>query len=251
MKIIAIANQKGGVGKTTTTINLSVILAELKKRVLVVDMDPQQHVSLGLDIDPSSIKVSTYNVLKSADFPIQEAIKKTEFGIDLLPSSLDLALCERELISQVAADRRLYLQLKSLKDSYDYVLIDCPPSLGILTLNSLVAANHVLVPVEPSFLAVQGIIRISKIITEIAVTYNSSLDFYAVLTRYDGRTNIAKEIQQDLFDNYSEKILKTAIRKNVKLEEAMGNGIPISVYDNSSTGYTDYLELAKEIITVI
>lgn len=249
MKVVSISNQKGGVGKTTTTINVGAFLAtKFNKRVLLIDMDPQQHLSQGIGLKPTEIKYSSYDVLVNVNYPISQAIQKAEFGFDILPSSLNLAMCEKELLGQVASDRRLKNALDKIQNDYDIVLIDCPPSLGLLTINALVASNHVVVPVEAAYLSMQGLVRLSALLNDICSSYGTKIDYFLLFSRFEGRTNVAKAIQADLLAAYKEKILESTVRKNVKLEECMAYGMPICEYDKNAAGYEDFYNVSKELL---
>ncbi len=248
MKVVSISNQKGGVGKTTINV-AAFLMGKFDKRVLVIDLDPQQNLCMGVGVHLPNIEYSVYDCLIDPTFPIYKAIIKSDLGFDLLPASPKLTQVEGILHEQHRAEWRLHDALQQVKFDYDIVLIDCPPSFGTLTLNALIASQRVVVPVEPAFLSMQGVARVAQIIDEITRMHEVDIDFSLLLSRFETRTRAAKEIHVNLLDQYQDKIFSTYIRKNVKLEECMGYGIPISEYDNKSTGYIDFYSFTKELMS--
>ncbi len=246
-KIIAIANQKGGVGKTTTCINLSAALHLSGKRVLLVDMDPQGHSGIGFGANKRDSLPTAYDLIINST-PISHVIRKTPYG-DLLPSNTNLAAAEVELIS---IDNRHFVlrdALNEVSENYDYIIIDCPPSLGMLTLNSLCAANSVIVPVDCGFYALEGLSALTKTISTIKKSLNSELDIEGVLlTMFDSRTNLSVEIAQQVKRFFPKKVFSVTIPRNVRLAEAPSHGKPIMEYDKHSRGAECYMKLAAEII---
>ena len=247
-RTIAVANQKGGVGKTTTTISLGACLSDLGKKVLLVDMDPQQHVNLGLSITPEDMGLSTYDLMIDPQANPDSSIVKCSDNLHVLPSNLDLAMAEYELMGKVASDKRLSNQLNKIEDRYDFIIIDCPPSIGLLTINSLLASQEVIMAIDPEFLAMQGVIRLLKLLEEITGAHQKKISYYTLITRCDSRIRIAKEVCAEVRKQFGDLCLKTVINNNVKLKEAVSQGISIHEYDKSSKGYEDYFNLAKEIL---
>lgn len=247
---LAIANQKGGVGKTTTAINLAACLAALGYRTLVVDLDPQGNASSGLGIDHHALETSVYNVL-AGEVSAETAIVETPFdGLHLLPATTDLAAAELELV-EVESKREFYVRtmLVPLRANYDYIVLDCPPSLGLLTLNALVASDRVLIPVQAEYYALEGLARLQETLDLVRQHLNPRLELDGlVLTMYDRRNNLARQVEEDVRNHFGDQAYKTLIPRNVRLSEAPSFGQPITTYDVSSRGARAYLELAREFV---
>ncbi len=248
-KIICIANQKGGVGKTTTAVNLSASLAAAERRILLVDMDPQGNASSGAGIDRNRLEQCVYDVLIN-DMDPREVIVTTPFaGLQVLPSTGDLAGAELELVSATDRERKLKRALAELEDGYDYILIDCPPSLGLLTLNALAAAESVLIPLQCEFYAMEGLSHILTTIGLVRKGLNPGLSVEGILlTMFDGRNNLARQVSEEIREHFPRETFTTVIPRNVRLSEAPSHGRPIMFYDIASRGAASYLELAKELI---
>ncbi len=246
-KIIAVANQKGGVGKTTTTINLASYLARGGKKVLVIDLDPQANTTSGLGFDKNSLKNSVYDVVVN-ETPASEAIQKTTYeNFDLLPANPNLAAAEVELAGQLAREFKLKNSLEKL--SYDLILIDCPPSLGLLTINGLVAANYVLIPVQSEFYALEGLGLLLDTIKRIRQALNPSLTLLGVvITMHNSRTTLSTQVQAQLEHHFPDTLIQVTIPRNIRLAEAPSHGKPINHYDRFSKGAQAYKKLAKEIL---
>ena len=250
-KIIAVANQKGGVGKTTTTVNLAACLAKEGKKVLLIDVDPQGNSSSGLGIDKRRVEKTVYDCLINEE-KMENATMSTQYeNLDICPSNLDLSGAEIELISVMGRENRLKQSLEGVKDKYDFILIDTPPSLGLITINTLTAANSVLIPIQCEFYALEGVSQLVETIKRIKKALNPSLFIEGiVMTMYDARTNLAVEVVDEVKRFFPDKVYKTIIPRNVRLGEAPGFGRPIIYYDESSKGAEAYTELAKEFIEI-
>ena len=248
-KVIALANQKGGVGKTTTAITLAASLASLEKRVLLVDTDPQANATSGIGIDASQIGKTIYECL-CAGLPATEAITKTVVdGLDLLPSHIDLAGADLELLERTEREYILRTVLAPLVDRYDYILIDCSPSLGLITVNALVAADSVLIPVQCEYFALEGISKLLNTIRIVRQRLNAQLDIEGFLmTMYDSRTRLNNQIYEEVKFHFKGLVFETVIQRNVKLGEAPSHGLPALLYDADSRGAINHLQLASELI---
>ncbi|WP_276356524.1 ParA family protein [Cohnella caldifontis] len=249
-KIIAIANQKGGVGKTTTAVNLGACLATLGRRVLIVDIDPQGNTTSGIGINKADVNYCIYDVLINEVHP-KQAIAETKIAdLHIIPATIQLAGAEIELVPTMSREVRLKKALALVKNDYDYVLIDCPPSLGILTINSLTAANSVLIPIQCEYYALEGLSQLLNSIRLVQKHLNTSLQIEGVLlTMFDARTNLGIQVIEEVKKYFQQKVYQTIIPRNVRLSEAPSHGQSIVTYDPKSKGAEVYLELAKEVIT--
>lgn len=249
VKVIAIANQKGGVGKTTTSVNLSACLAELGKKVLLIDIDPQGNTTSGLGFNKSMIKRCVYDGLVN-DIPVESLILHTDIpGLSLLPATIQLAGAEIELVSIMSRETKFKRMLDKVKHTYDYVLIDCPPSLGLLTINALTAANSVLVPIQCEFYALEGLSQLMNTIALVQKNLNPALTLEGVvLTMFDARTNLSIQVVDEVKNHFRSKVYQTIIPRNVRLSEAPSHGQPVIKYDPKSKGSEVYFDLAKEVI---
>ena len=247
-KIISIANQKGGVGKTTTAINLSTILAKKGKKVLMIDADPQGNATSGVGVD-KDVETSVYDLLVN-DIEAKDAIQKTEIrNLSICPSNINLAGAEVELVSMMSREYRLKEKLDTIKDDYDYILIDCPPSLGLITLNSFTASDSVLIPVQCEYYALEGLGQLLNTINLVKKHLNKSLQVEgALLTMFDIRTNLSNQVVKEVKGYFGERVYKTVIPRNVRLSEAPSYGMPISVYDPKSKGAKSYEKFVKEFL---
>ena len=248
-KIIALANQKGGVGKTTTTINLAASLATLEKSVLVIDADPQANASSGLGVDIKEVDCSLYEcIIDHAD--IKDAIYTTDIeGLDIVPSHIDLVGAEIEMLKLNGREKVMSNLLAPIRDEYDYILIDCSPSLGLITVNALTAADSVIIPVQCEYFALEGISKLLNTIKIIKSKLNPKLEIEGVLlTMYDSRLRLARQIYDEVKRHFQELVFKAVIQRNVKLSESPSHGLPVILYDADSTGAKNHLSLAKEII---
>ncbi len=245
-KALAVVNQKGGVGKTTTAVNLTAALTELGLKVLLCDFDPQANATSGLGVDKRKIKYSVYDLVIN-DVPADKVIVHTNFG-DVLPSSADLAGAAVELISSTYREHQLRHALESVKGHYDVILIDCPPSLEMLTLNGLAAADSILIPVQCEYYALEGLSDLMTTLRIVKKRINPSLDIFAVvLTMFDGRTNFSTQVAQEVRRHFPGKVLANVVPRNVRLSEAPSHGLPVTAYDRSSKGAVAYRAIAEEI----
>ncbi len=248
-RVIAIANQKGGVAKTTTAVNLSACLGELGKRVLLVDLDPQGNATSGLGIAKQKLSHCIYNVLIE-DFPIEKIIQNTDFkGLKVAPARIELAGAEIELVNQMSREGKLARSLESLKSDFDLIFIDCPPSLGLLTLNALTAATDVLIPVQCEFYALEGLTLLMNTLERVRKHLNPKLNVIgALLTMFDARTNLSIQVVDEVKKYFKQRVFRTIIPRNVRLGEAPSHGKPIVYYDGRSKGAEVYRDLAEEVL---
>ena len=247
-KIISVANQKGGVGKTTTTINLSAILAKKGKRVLLIDADPQGNATSGVGTE-KNVETSTYDLLVG-DTKVEEVVEKTVVkNLLVCPSNINLAGAEVELVSMMSREQRLKEKLEEVKDKFDYIIIDCPPSLGLITLNAFTASDSVLIPVQCEYYALEGLGQLINTINLVKKHLNKSLEIEgALLTMYDIRTNLSNQVVKEVKRYFNDKVYKTVIPRNVRLSEAPSYGMPITEYDPRSKGAKMYEKFTKELL---
>jgi len=247
-RVLAVANQKGGVGKTTTTVNLGAALAELGWRVLVLDLDPQGNATTGLGIEQRSFDNSIYDILLH-DFPVEDCIEPTSLkNLFIVPATLDLAGAEIELVPAMSRELRLKRAVDSLDDGFDFVLVDCPPSLGLITVNGLAAASEVLVPIQCEYYALEGLGQLLRSIDLVRTNLNPTLEVSTiVLTMYDARTKLSDQVVNEVRSHFGDKVAKTVIPRSIKLSEAPSFGEPVIVHDPNSSGAIAYRELAKEV----
>lgn len=248
-KVIAIANQKGGVGKTTTAVNISACLATLNRKTLLIDIDPQSNATSGIGIDPRGVSCSIYHVMIDG-VSISEAIISTELELlSIVPSNFDLIGAEVEMVSLIARESKLKFAIKPIRDQYDFIIIDCPPSLGLLTLNSLTASDSVLIPVQCEYYALEGLGQLLETISLVVDNLNSNLQIEGILlTMQDKRIKLADQVISEVKKFFKGRVYNTIIPRNVRLSEAPSFGKPIIIYDPRSTGAKAYMKLTKEII---
>lgn len=247
-KVISVTNQKGGVGKTTTSINLAASLVKKGKRILLIDMDPQGNASVGCGVDTSEIENTIYDLLL-LETTVKEAVVKTECGVDILSANGDLAGAQVELLNEIGRELRLQKALVPVQDDYDYIFIDCPPALNVLTINALVASNSVIIPMQCEYFALEGLSALISTIRKIRETLNPKLSIEGLLrTMFDGRNSLSNEVSRQLQNHFGDKVYETVVPRNVRLAEAPSYGEPVISYAPTSKGAKAYLGLASEIL---
>ncbi len=248
-KVIAVVNQKGGVGKTTTSVNLAASLAATRRRIMLIDLDPQGNATMGSSVDKHNLHLSVFDVLMGQSTLAEAALSVDAVGYDILPSNSDLTGAEVGLLELENKESRLRIALQPIVQEYDYVLIDCPPSLSMLTVNALVAARSVLIPMQCEYFALEGLTALIGTVEKIRQALNPTLAIEGLLrTMYDPRNNLADQVSDQLIEHFGEKVYRTVIPRNVRLAEAPSYGLPVLMYDRSSSGATAYLALAGEML---
>lgn len=248
-KVLSIINQKGGVGKTTTAINLSAILGSMGYKILLIDLDPQGNTTSGIGVDKRSLEQCIYDVLLADVAAKDVMLKDVQENVDLLPATINLAGAEVELVTEFSRESRLKEAIEGFNGKYDYIFIDCPPSLGLLTVNGLVAADSLIIPIQSEFYALEGVTKLLESMKLVKARLNKDLDIFGVvITMYDGRTTLSKQVAQEVRDYFGELVFETIIPRSVKLSEAPSYGEPISTYHPDSKGAKAYAALAEEVI---
>lgn len=248
-RILAISNQKGGVGKTSTAVNLSYGLAQKGKKVLICDVDAQGNATTGLGVEKSTLKASVYDVL-IGNSEAKNAIVKTKFeNLDILPSSIDLAGAEVELVSMQKREKRLLFALEKVKDNYDFIILDCPPAIGLLTINALAASDGVIIPIQSEYYALEGLSQLVNTVKLVKKALNPNLEIEGVLiTMYDGRALISRQIREEILKFFGDKVFDTVIPRNIRVSEAPSYGVPVMVHDKRSRGAISYSALVEEYL---
>ena len=247
--VYSVANQKGGVGKTTTVVSLAALIASRQKRVLIIDADPQANASSGLGIDVESVEIGSYQVLEHSATPEEATVSCSAPNVSVIPAHIDLVAIEIELVDKENREYMLKKALESVKDKYDYIIIDCAPSLGLLTLNALTAADSVVIPIQCEYFALEGLGKLLNTIKSVQKIHNPSLDIEGLLlTMYDSRLRLSNQVVEEVQKHFNDMVFETVIQRNIKLSEAPSFGESIINYDATSKGATNYLNLAEEII---
>lgn len=248
--VLGIINQKGGVGKSTTSVNLSAALGEKGYKVLLVDLDPQGNSSSGVGFDKTDCQLSSYDCLLNDDVDTKEIVVEVDVkGVDLIPATIDLAGAEAELVQEISRESRLKEAIDDIRSEYDFVIIDCPPSLGLLTINALTASDQLIIPIQCEFFALEGLAKIVDSVSMVKKRLNKGLDIFGVvITMFDGRTSLAKQVAEEVSNYFGEKVFATKIPRTVRISEAPGYGLPITEYDPNGKGAVAYRDLAKEVI---
>ena len=247
--IFAVTNQKGGVGKTTTTVNLAASLAAIGKKVLLIDLDPQGNATTGCGVDKETLRISSYDVIMTQAKAIDAIVKPEDLSFSVMPTNADLTAAEVQLLDVKLREHRLRLALESTREKYDYILIDCPPSLNMLTVNALVAAKGVIIPIQCEYYALEGLSSLLKTIERVKQRANPALEVTGLIrTMFDARNNLANQVSRQLITHFSDKVFHSIIPRNVRLAEAPSHGMPVIDYDRSSRGSVAYMALASEFM---